>query len=588
VRATVSDILSTHEGAADAGGDKGVTRDIVASFWDAATAFEAWWSDAEKDPARIRPLGDGTAAAQAVIDIVGAKIDDFFTRCALSAFDARSAEHMARPASEWATVASRTLATGDETIASFPLAQIAAGATLPLGAGLNPAWRGHMETFVAAVVEPILGKRDSLSESDWHDLRDRFAAWRTWQAAKAGTAVESLGVERVRAILATSHRAAIEALLDEDEARRPEANAIEDLDRAARYYRDLHALLENFVSFRDFYAKREKAIFQYGTLYLDGRSCELCLRVEDPARHQTLASQSYAFLAYCSCVRRGGTERMNIVVAFTGGDSDFLVVGRNGVFYDRKGQDWDATITAVVDNPISIRQAFWAPYKRFARMISTQIERFATERNNAVDARASASVETGATQVAAPGAAPAAGAPAATPAFDVGKFAGIFAAIGLALGIIGSTLAAVISGFLGLRIWQMPLAIGGLLLLISGPSMLLAALKLRQRNLGPLLDAGGWAINARARINIPFGASLTGVAALPEGSKRSMVDPYGDKPSPWKFWVALGLLVCVGAILWDMGVLQWAWTEITTPPAALEGSAAPAEASATAGSAAAP
>ena len=65
------------------------------------------------------------------------------------------------------------------------------------------------------------------------------------------------------------------------------------------------------------------------------------------------------------------------------------------------------------------------------------------------------------------------------------------------------------TGLLSLRLWQMPLAIAGVLLLISGPSMLLAAFKLSRRNLAPLLDANGWAINTRARINIPFGTSLT-------------------------------------------------------------------------------
>ena len=58
---------------------------------------------------------------------------------------------------------------------------------------------------------------------------------------------------------------------------------------------------------------------------------------------------------------------MTIVAAFTAGDSDNLMVGRNGVFYDRKGRDWDATITKIIDNPISIRQAFWSPYKKFVR-----------------------------------------------------------------------------------------------------------------------------------------------------------------------------------------------------------------------------
>ena len=70
-----------------------------------------------------------------------------------------------------------------------------------------------------------------------------------------------------------------------------------------------------------------------------------------------------------------GGEKMTIAAAFTDGDSDNLMVGRNGLFYDRKGQDWDATITKIIENPISIRQAFWAPYKKLVRLIEEQVAR---------------------------------------------------------------------------------------------------------------------------------------------------------------------------------------------------------------------
>lgn len=152
----------------------------------------------------------------------------------------------------------------------------------------------------------------------------------------------------------------------------------------------------------------------------------------------------------------------------------------------------------------------------------------------------------GVTQVGTQAATPAEGGRAQ--AFDIAKFAGIFAAIGLALGALGTALAAVVTGFLRLPAWQMPLVVLGVVLLISGPSMLMAWLKLRQRNLGPLLDANGWAVNIRARINIPFGAALTGVAALPAGSERALHDPYADRSSPWPWLVLLAVLL--GAVFW--------------------------------------
>jgi len=86
----------------------------------------------------------------------------------------------------------------------------------------------------------------------------------------------------------------------------------------------------------------------------------------------------------------------------------------------------------------------------------------------------------------------------------------------------------------------MPLALAGAVLTLSGPSMVMAWFKLRQRNLGPILDANGWAVNTLARINIPFGTALTSLAALPPGADRAMVDPYADRRARWP-WVLLAV-----------------------------------------------
>lgn len=141
-------------------------------------------------------------------------------------------------------------------------------------------------------------------------------------------------------------------------------------------------------------------------------------------------------------------------------------------------------------------------------------------------------------------------------AFDVGKFAGIFAAIGLAIGAIGTALASVLGSFMTLHWWQMPLAIAGVILLISGPSMFVAYLKLRQRNLAPVLDACGWAVNAKAYINIPFGRLLTGIAKLPKDAERQLVDPFGEKKKPWKSYLLLAVLLVTAFVLWEKGYMK--------------------------------
>jgi hypothetical protein len=328
----------------------------------------------------------------------------------------------------------------------------------------------------------------------------------------------------------------------------PEADAVRDLERLARYVRDLLPLANNFVAFRDFYTHQGKGTFQIGTLFLDGRSAELCVAVNDAAKHASLAGLSRICLVYCDCVRNG--EKLTIAAAFTAGDSDQLMVGRNGVFYDRQGRDWNASITKLVEHPISLRQAFWSPYKKLMRMVGEQLQKIAASKATAVEGKlAETALGVGKKVDGLPAAAPAKPA-AAQQAFDVGKFAGIFAAIGLAVGAIGTALAAVLTGLLALKWWQMPLAIGGLMLMISGPAMVLAWFKLRSRNLGPILDANGWAVNARARINIPFGTSLTQLAQLPEGAERALTDPYAEKERPWKTYAVIAVIVFIAAAWW--------------------------------------
>ena len=253
-----------------------------------------------------------------------------------------------------------------------------------------------------------------------------------------------------------------------------------------------------------------------------------------------------AYLLYCDCTRKGGGEKRSIVAAVTGGNTDNLMVGRNGVFCDRKGNDWDATVTKIVENPISIRQAFWSPYKSFVRMIEEQV----AKRASAADEEAKKKVQAAAADTAQADKAAVVDKKPEAKKIDVGTVA----AIGVAVAGFATFLTSILAMFLGLGFW-MPVGFLGLLLAISGPSMLIAWLKLRQRNVGPILDANGWAVNAMAKINVPFGTALTQVAVLPRGAKREMRDPFAEKKTPWELYLFLILLLGV-AVLWYFGYLD--------------------------------
>jgi len=544
-KAVIGEIIATFGGEADRSGKPGISQAKADAFFGEAEAHSNWWKQAEGDKT-ILPLGEATAAAVAAVKAVKMKVDDFFARCRLAAFDARAIAALNREEKEYLALAAKDLTITSAEIAALPLAQVAAHKALPLGEGVNPAWAAALATLQVTAIKPLLGDKAALTEADWNALTTKLAAFEAWATGKVGAKVEGLGLKRIREILAGAAKEQIIALIAQDKALEPEANAIAAVEKLIRFNRDLHTLCVNFVSFKNFYSRRTPAIFQAGRLFLDQRSCDLCLTVEDPGRHATMAGLAGAYLAYVDCVRKATGEKLSIVAIFSQGDDDNLMVGRNGIFYDRKGRDFDATISKIVANPISIRQAFFSPYKKLVRVI----EEMASKRAAAADSDANARLQAAATNPAPAGQK----APDSSKKMDVG----VVAAIGVALGAISTVLATIFTKVVELSPAQKIMVPIVLIVGISGPSMIIAWFKLRKRNLGPILDANGWAVNAKAKMNVPFGTSLTQIAVLPPGSQRDLVDPFAEKKKPWGLYITL--LVIAGilflALGWYLGKLD--------------------------------
>jgi hypothetical protein len=543
-KALVDAIACTASPAKDRSGEMGMTKDSLAKFFEAIDAHAAWLKKGSEPD--LAPLGDATADAYAALTAVRAKIDDYFARVKVAAFDPRALAAVNGEEKLYLELAAKSLDVTSAEIEKLPIAIVAGDRPLTLGKGVNPAWAARIAAFRSKVVAPIVGDKDALSETDWSTITAKLAAHHAWKTKVEGESVAKLGKERVLALAEPKVREALGKLLGKDEEKAAQAKAIESVEKLARLHRDLMTLVNNFVCFRDFYSRKAPAMFQAGTLYLDQRACELTVRVADAGKHATMAPLSNSYLVYCDC-RNAKGETMSIAAAVTAGDVDNLMVGRNGIFYDRKGADWDATITKIVENPISVRQAFWSPYKKVLRTIETQIAARAAAESEAADASLGAAVEH--THGVATGAAPPAPPPRPS-RFDVGTVA----ALGVAVGGITAALGAMLNAFFGLGFW-MPLGVVGLILCISGPSMAVAWLKLRKRNLGPILDANGWAVNAMALVNVPLGSSLTKEAVLPPGSARSLVDPFEEKRRPWGFYVFV-LLLLAAAGAWYLGRLD--------------------------------
>lgn len=546
----IGEIIAMVGATPDRSGKPGINQAALDLFLTQAQALSGWAAQAESDPA-ILPLGAGTAAAVGALRAVRAKVDDFFVRCRLAAFDARAAGPMNRGEPDFVAFAGKDLTLRTEEVAKLPVAHVAPNQALPLQAGLNPAWHAAVRAFAAAAVDPLLGPgREALTEEEWESIKTKLAPHEAWAGAKPVTVVEKLGLERLRAILAGPARTTVAALIAQDAALEVENAQIKEVDQLIRYYRDLNRLLHNYVNLADFYNPEKSAIFQVGRLYLDGRACDLCFHVDDIAKHSTLAAPSKVYLAYCELVRPSVNQKRTICAAFTAGFAESLWVGRNGVFYDRQGNDWDAVIVKVVESPISLKEAFWSPWKKLAAMIADQFKKVLAAKESATIAAASKHIdELGKTVEAGKPAAPA-------PKLDGAAVASSIAAVGIAVGLLSQGAAKIFDSTRNIEVWQAFAGVGGVILAVSGPSVVLSYFRLRARDVAPILNASGWAVNSRIRMTLSLAKALTQEAALPPGSERQLTDPYAEDNKSRNQLIAFAVFLTLVYGLWKFDFLN--------------------------------
>ena len=544
-KAAVKAAIACFGGVADRSGATGVDAPMIEAFYKALADYVAW-----KEAAVDAPYGDKTDAVIDAYNALDAKVKDFFMRSKLAAFSPDSTASLDVQTASIQAISAENLTGKTDEIASYPIFRITGKAEIDLSAPVNPAWSAKFNL----VKEVVFKDKKVLTEADWAELGSSLAAYIGWKAAKAGASVESLGLDAIKDFLAKDRKAVLLDFVAQDAALEEEAANIDMVNKFLHIFRDFYRLLRNFVTFDDFYTKDKdvSAIFQSGRLIIDQRECRFCMQVADMAKHSASAATSGMFLVYCDCTTKSKPGKITVVAAVTVGDIGDLIVGKNAVYYDNDGVEWDALITKIIDNPISVAQAFWSPYRRMAKTVENLINKSAADKDAKIMADATAKINA----VPATGTAGAAAAAPAQP-FDIGKFAGIFAAFGMAIGSLGTALTKIFGGVLNMPIHKTLLAVVAIILAISGPAMVLAWLKLRRRNIAPLLNANGWAVNAASKISIPFGETLTDAAKYP---KMKLKDPYAKKGlAPWKKWtISFASLVVVLAVIWLVNLFAWA------------------------------
>ena len=225
---------------------------------------------------------------------------------------------------------------------------------------------------------------------------------------------------------------------------------------------------------------------------MDGRVFNFAVRVEKRAEHFAVAQTSNIFIIYAEVGSQQEGATFEVALPVTSGGKGNLVVGKRGIFQDVDNREWNARIVQIIENPISLNEAMVAPFRKIAQVITGKIEQ--------ISSAASKKLET-VTQQAVSQVKPPAGQTPSQPPPSRGILAGgVLAGGGVALAALGSSLAYIAKVVADHGLLIIFGGIAGAVLAFLLPTLLMAFIKLRRRDLSALLEASGWAVNARMRL----------------------------------------------------------------------------------------
>jgi hypothetical protein len=174
----IEDIIACLGSETDRSGAPGVTAEMMERFYAEAHAL-AEWREAASGP-EILPFGEETAARYDLFRSLKPKIEDYFRRCRLSAYDARATALLGPLDADYQKLAVLDLSGEMEAVSQLPLAVAEAGKALPVADGINPAWSGAVRQFAHTVGAPLLGESSGLSDDGWARVCACFSRYEAW------------------------------------------------------------------------------------------------------------------------------------------------------------------------------------------------------------------------------------------------------------------------------------------------------------------------------------------------------------------------------------------------------------------------
>lgn len=542
--AAIADMLAVVPGRLDASGQPGVGKEELDNFVDRAAAWLQW--RAEDSAAQV--WGAATATAAAAIARIDGPLQTWFALCDLAQAQAEAGgigtvdtprDH------DWPGLDLPAL---QQALSRVPLSAPVPAGELTVDAWIHPSYRDD----VAAIRSHCpTAAHANWSRATWAALQAELQPWQSWRQAQPPEPFDHLGPDRVQALCDPEILHALQDAVQIDADAAGEVQALGDLHRTLVLHRSLLEIANNFVNFSAVYDTTQVALFDAGSLVLDGRRLEFCLRVTDRAAHRHLSEASALYLVYCEVLATAqGPALFEIAAPVTSGEVGRIAIGRRGLFVDRAGAQFDAVVVDVVDNPVSIIEAMRAPFRHAWQTLNDQVQAVA---GKVVDTKKGLLGSVDKPQdPAKPVDKPVEPAKPATPSWQ-----SILVGGGLTFAALSSAVTYAVTSLARMRLSTLVLGVLALCALVAAVAGLLGWLRLRRRDMSALLEANGWAVNARMKVTRRVGLFFTRRPPLPADARLERPDALAAFTAPEDRRRTRSLLVWLA--LWSLAMALYAW-----------------------------
>lgn len=502
----IGDILSSVGGKKHHNGMVGVDRKSIDNFFSQCRLYLNWLLEAGEiggqEPTKTLPLGSNTAQGYELLQSLSKKLTQYFLLCDIKRINPRLLERaLAEPE---ANIALNLIQTeqAEAYLANAPLCFLDAEGNFELSGEINPYFRKAVTEFEARVVAPLLGNETkTLNKQSLQQLHEILGPYKVWVDRKPDVQVEHIVPESIQKYLNDpTYRETLERLIEESHQTAFVLENLKELERLILYQAYILPLTNSFVSFPKLYDPEKRALFEEGTLIMDGRHFTLAIRVDDREHHIETCRSSNIFVIYCELYGNDGEMKYEIAAPVTSGNRGTLHLNKRGIFNDINGNELHAKIVDIVENPISVGEAIVDPFIRINRSFFSRLEQFSSKAEEQLFRREEKKDKDKKKKDNVP--------------------VGLLAGGGVALAAVGSSFAFMVKTLSALTMKAVFLALLIVITIIAVPAGIAAYYKLSRRDLSTILEGSGWGINSRMKLTAAQAACFTFRPAPPTNKRN--------------------------------------------------------------------